>query len=78
MSPVLVLYGTGEGRTAKIAERIAVMKQIAKDLLTEDRETDGDMEFTDWGTVDAFAADIAVFVENRLGVVLDTTEDPAS
>lgn len=55
-----------------------IMKQIAKDLLTEKREPNGDIEFTDWAAVDAFAADIAAFVADRLGVVPDTTEDPAS
>ncbi|WP_132060939.1 flavodoxin domain-containing protein [Halorussus amylolyticus] len=55
-----------------------MMKQIAKDLLTEDREADGDIEFTDWDAVDAFAADVAAFVEGRLGVNADTTEDPAA
>ncbi|SEP03550.1 menaquinone-dependent protoporphyrinogen oxidase [Halogranum amylolyticum] len=52
-----------------------MMKRIAKDLLTEEREQDGDIEFTDWDAVDAFAADVAAFVENRLGVTPDTTED---
>jgi menaquinone-dependent protoporphyrinogen oxidase len=55
-----------------------MMKQIAKDLLTEEREPNGDIEFTDWDAVDAFAADIAAFVEGRLGVVPDTTGDPAA
>ena len=54
-----------------------MMKQIAKDLLTEDRRPSGDIEFTDWDAVDAFAADVAAFVEGRLGVAPDTTEDPA-
>nr|WP_305148927.1 flavodoxin domain-containing protein [Halobellus inordinatus] len=54
-----------------------MMKQIAKDLLAEDRKPKGDIEFTDWDAVDAFAADIAAFVEGRLGVASDTTEDPA-
>ena len=55
-----------------------MMKQIAKDLLTGDREPNGDIEFTDWDAVDAFAADVAAFVEGRLGVAQDTTEDPAA
>ena len=55
-----------------------MMKQIAKDLLTERKEPDGDIEFTGWDAVDAFAADVAAFVEGRLGVVTDTTEDPAA
>jgi len=54
-----------------------MMKQIAKDLLTHKRKPTGDIEFTDWGAVDAFAADVAAFVEGRLGVAQDTTEDPA-
>jgi len=54
-----------------------MMKQIAKDLLAEDREQDGDIEFTDWDAVAAFAADVAAFVESRLGVTPDTTEDSA-
>jgi menaquinone-dependent protoporphyrinogen oxidase len=55
-----------------------MMKQIAKDLLTEERKPNGDIEFTDWEAVDAFAADVAAFVEGRLGVVPDTTEDTAA
>jgi menaquinone-dependent protoporphyrinogen oxidase len=54
-----------------------MMKQIAKDLLTEERKPKGDIEFTDWDAVDAFAADVAAFVEGRLGVAPDTTEDRA-
>lgn len=54
-----------------------MMKQIAKDLLTEMREPNGDIEFTDWGAVDAFAADVATFVEGRLGVAPDDPGDPA-
>jgi len=33
------------------------------------------VEFTDWDAVDAFAADVAAFVEGRLGVPPD---DPAT
>ena len=55
-----------------------VMKQIAKDLLTEKRKPKGDIEFTDWDAVDAFAADVAAFVEGRLGDASDTTGDPAT
>ena len=55
-----------------------MMKRIAKDLLTEERAPNGDVEFTDWDAVDGFAADIAAFVEGRLGVAPDTTEDPAA
>jgi menaquinone-dependent protoporphyrinogen oxidase len=52
-----------------------MMKQIAKDLLTEVGKPNGDVEFTDWDAVDAFAADVAAFVEGRLGVAPDMTED---
>ncbi len=52
-----------------------MMKQIAKDLLTGERKLKGDIEFTDWDAVDAFAADVASFVEGRLGVAPDTTDD---
>ena len=55
-----------------------MMKQIAKDLLTEERKPNGDIEFTDWDAVDAFATDVAAFVEVRLGAVPDTTEDLAA
>ncbi|MFD1599969.1 flavodoxin domain-containing protein [Halobellus rarus] len=54
-----------------------MMKQIAKDLLTEERKPKSDIEFTDWDAVDAFAADVAAFVEGRLGDTPDTTEDSA-
>ena len=54
-----------------------MMKQIAKDLLTEERKPNGDVEFTDWDAVGAFAADVAAFVEGRLGDTPDTTEDSA-
>ena len=49
-----------------------MMKRIAKDLLAGREEPDGDIEFTDWDAVDAFAADVAAFVEGRLGVAPDT------
>jgi len=52
-----------------------MMKRIAKDLLIEERAPNGDVEFTDWDAVDAFAADVAAFVEGRLGVAPDTSED---
>jgi menaquinone-dependent protoporphyrinogen oxidase len=52
-----------------------MMKRIAKDLLTDERDPSGDVEFTDWDAVDAFAADVAAFVEGRLGVPPD---DPAT
>ncbi|WP_049981134.1 flavodoxin domain-containing protein [Halolamina rubra] len=51
-----------------------LMKRIAKDLLAETGEADGDVEFTDWEAVDAFAADVAAFVEGRLGVTPEGTE----
>jgi menaquinone-dependent protoporphyrinogen oxidase len=54
-----------------------MMKRIAEDLLTDERDSSGDVEFTDWDAVDAFAADVAAFVEGRLGVVPDATDDPA-
>lgn len=52
-----------------------MMKRIAKDLLTETREPNEDIEFTDWDAVDAFAADVAAFVEGRLGVTPDDPSD---
>lgn len=55
-----------------------MMKRIAKDLLTEEREPNDDAEFTDWDAVDAFAADVAAFVEGRLGVVPESSEEPAA
>ena len=55
-----------------------MMKRIAKDLLTEKQKPDSDIEFTDWDEVDAFAADVAAFVEGRLGVVPDTSRDPTT
>jgi menaquinone-dependent protoporphyrinogen oxidase len=53
-----------------------MMKHIAKDLLTDERKSDSDVEFTDWEAVDAFAADVAAFAESRLGIDPNTTEDP--
>jgi len=55
-----------------------MMKRIAKDLLSQERSPNGDIEFTDWDAVDAFTADVAAFVEGRLGVAPDTTEDPTA
>jgi len=43
-----------------------------------DTDTSRDYEYTDWDEVAAFANDFAAFVEGRLGVVPDTTEDPAA
>ncbi|MFC6764734.1 flavodoxin domain-containing protein [Natrinema soli] len=47
-----------------------LMKQIAKRAVSDMPEADasGDVEFTDWDEVEAFAADVAAFVEGRLGV----------
>ncbi len=44
-----------------------VMKQIARRTMP-DVDTSSDVEFTDWDEVEAFAADVAAFVEGRLGV----------
>ena len=43
-----------------------MMRQIAKRTLP-DVDTSHDVEFTDWDEVEAFAADVATFVEERLG-----------
>ena len=43
-----------------------MMKQIAKKA-TGDVDTSRDYEYTDWGEVEAFAADFAAFVEARHG-----------
>lgn len=45
-----------------------LMNQTAKRTLSEMPEADdaGDVEFTDWHEVDAFAADVAAFAEGRL------------
>ncbi|MFP8956901.1 flavodoxin domain-containing protein [Natrialbaceae archaeon A-CW3] len=47
-----------------------LMKQIAKRKVEDPPDPDeaGDIEFTDWNEVEAFAADVAAFVEGRLGV----------
>ncbi|SER87591.1 flavodoxin domain-containing protein [Natrinema salaciae] len=47
-----------------------LMKQIARRTLSDTPEADasGDVEFTDWDEVEAFARDVAAFVEGRLGV----------
>src|SRR6056297_452253 len=55
-----------------------MMKRIASDLLDESRVPADDVEFTDWDAVDAFAADVAAFVEGRLGVTPDGAEGPAT
>lgn len=54
-----------------------VMKQIAKREVTEMPESDpsGDVEFTEWDEVWAFAADVAAFVEGRLGITPPTADD---
>ena len=51
-----------------------MMKQIAKRALP-DVDTSADTEFTDWSEVDAFAADAAAFVENRLAVAPPAPEE---
>ncbi|WP_254546959.1 flavodoxin domain-containing protein [Halomarina pelagica] len=51
-----------------------VMKQIAKRALP-DADTSHDAEFTDWDEVEAFAADVAAFVEGRLGVAPPASRD---
>ncbi|WP_254766490.1 flavodoxin domain-containing protein [Salinilacihabitans rarus] len=47
-----------------------LMRRIARRAVPEmpDPEPSGDVEFTDWDEVEAFAADVAAFVEGRLGV----------
>ncbi|WP_290810276.1 flavodoxin domain-containing protein [Halovivax sp.] len=54
-----------------------LMKGIAKRTIDELPEPDaaGDIEFTDWHEVDAFAADVAAFVEGRLGIVPPAAEE---
>lgn len=47
-------------------ERLLV-KQVVKRTMP-DVDTSGDVELTDWHEVEAFAADVATFVEGRLGV----------
>ncbi|ELY57055.1 flavodoxin domain-containing protein [Natronolimnohabitans innermongolicus] len=56
-----------------------VMKQIAKRNVTEmpDADSAGDIEFTDWDEVEAFAADVAAFVEGRLGITPPAADDQA-
>lgn len=47
-----------------------MMKQIVKRNLDElpEPDTHGDIELTEWDEVEAFANDVAAFVEQRLGV----------
>lgn len=45
-----------------------LMKRIAAEA-TGDTDTSRDHEYTDWDEVDAYAADIAAFVDGRLGMV---------
>ena len=54
-----------------------VMKRIARRTVTEMPKPNpsGDVEFTDWDDVEAFAADVAAFVEGRLGITPPTAED---
>ncbi|MXV61277.1 protoporphyrinogen oxidase [Natronorubrum sp. JWXQ-INN-674] len=56
-----------------------VMKQIAKRKVTEmpDADSAGDIEFTDWDEVEAFAADVAAFAEGRLGITPPVADDRA-
>lgn len=51
-----------------------MMKSIAKRTMP-DVDTAHDVEFTDWTEVEAFAADVAAFVEGRLGVAPPTTDE---
>lgn len=44
-----------------------LLKRIAKEA-TGDTDTSRDYEYTDWTEVEAFANDVAAFVEGRLGV----------
>lgn len=48
-----------------------MMKQIAKRAVSSmpNATSSGDIEFTNWDEVESFAADVAAFVEGRLGVV---------
>ncbi|AEH39392.1 flavodoxin domain-containing protein [Halopiger xanaduensis] len=54
-----------------------MMKQIAKRTMSDmpELETSGDVEFTDWNEVEAFAADVAAFVDGRLAVTSPTTNE---
>ncbi|MFC3957831.1 flavodoxin domain-containing protein [Halovivax cerinus] len=47
-----------------------MMRGIVNRTMSElsDADAAGDVEFTDWHEVEAFAADVAAFVEGRLGV----------
>lgn len=45
-----------------------MMKQLIKRRMPE-VDTSTDVEFTDWTEVETFAADVAAFVEGRLGVI---------
>ncbi len=51
-----------------------MMKQIARRQLP-DVGTSEDVEFTDWDEVEAFAADVAAFVEGRLAVTPPVADD---
>lgn len=51
-----------------------LMKQIAKRNFP-DADRSRDTEFTDWAEVEAFAADVAAFVEGRLGTTPPSAED---
>ncbi|MCU4926724.1 protoporphyrinogen oxidase [Halobacteria archaeon AArc-dxtr1] len=56
-----------------------VMKQIAKRKVTgmPDADSAGDVEFTDWDEVEAFAADVAAFAEGRLGITPPAGDEQA-
>ncbi|NHN49304.1 protoporphyrinogen oxidase [Halostella sp. JP-L12] len=56
-----------------------LMKQIVKRNppdATGHVEPSGDIEYTDWTEVEAFAADVAAFVEGRLGVTPPAGDGP--
>lgn len=55
----------------------AMMKAIARRAYPE-ADTSGDVEFTDWESVEAFAEGFSTFVEGRLGVADEASEpDPS-
>lgn len=53
------------------------MKQIAKRQHVEMPAPDsaGNIEFTDWDEIEAFATDVATFVEGRLAIAPPTSGD---
>ena len=50
----------------------AMMKFVAKRSYPEE-DTSGDVEFTDWESVEAFADEFATFVEERLGETVEAS-----